>query len=205
MPPKIAVSSALRDMAEQIKPLKDGEYLSMLLNKLYSSGNKDIGHRLFLRTAQDGSLLLGKRADVKSTVPLTDVTAVHHFMTVKLGISSNPTDGTISLSSAASVAPQAKVVGPKQITARMYFKNPAGFESLIKETIKRLALTPTEGKKVHAALLPTVFMVSNIKISLDCRGEVIGLIGINRDGVQGPGHSIMNESVASVHIPVDDY
>lgn len=199
MPPKPRPQSsrALLDMAVAIKQLPDGEHLSLLLNQMYS-GQKDPKCVACLRADTDGSVMLGKRGDLKTTVRLDNVQDVHRFMTVTLGISSSPGNGTIDLSKAAAAAPQAKRVVAKDVTAKMYFKNPANFESLIKETLHRLGLSSEEKKKVHAVLLPAIFMTTNIKVCLDSHGEVIGMIGIDRNGTIHPRHRITNTALQAV-------
>lgn len=190
MPPKIHQKDILKKTAEAIRSYPDGELLSSILNMLFS-GTKMTELKIIPRTSPiDGAPMLGKRGDVKTSVRIEDVDAVHHFMTVVMGIASGPINGTIGLGNTMDASPSVKLVEPKQITAKMYFKNPVGFESQIKDVVKRLGLNAEQRKKVHAALLPTILLSTGIRICLDQFGEVIGIIGISRDGVYGSNEKI---------------
>lgn len=187
MPPKTQTSREMLLLAEEIKSFPDGAHLSSLLLRL-CTGEKNL-HKLFSRW-EDGVHFLGKSGDKSIKIPLNDVSAVHHFMTVTLGIA--PQEEEV-VAAETFDAPQIKIASSKCVTAKSYLKNPPNFEALIKTLISNLGLTEESARAVHGALLPSIFMVNDIRICLDEKGDVVGIEGMDSNGICKKGLKIVKQ------------
>lgn len=199
MPPagKSQPTSAYLDAAAAIKGMDDGEYLSELLVKIHGNA-KDIP-LLVKRQTADKTPCLGKKNYPLILIPLDDIEAVHRFMTEDLKLSSKT-----GVTPSVVPVPVLKGMKAKQVTAKMYFKDPAGFSSLIEDALTRLRLTPIEARKVKSALFPCIMLSTSVHICLDARGEVIGVNGIDRNGIHGAGLKIETVQVVESAAPSAD-